>query len=106
MMGYGGRCAIWVEEHPRKHRANGRAPALRIATFPSYEPPRDALQDDGKDAGAIVHPELEVAAGRIRTLHLPGNITLESAYTFDLSDVWGLVGVATLLGELWIVDFS
>ena len=64
VMGYGGRCAMWVEEHPRKHRANGRAPVLRIATFPSYEP-----RDDGKDSGAIVHPELDVAAGRVGTLH-------------------------------------
>ena len=99
-MGYGGRCAMWVEEHPRKYRAGGREPVLRIATFPTYNPP------EGDKTSEYVHPELEVSSGHVGTLHLPDDIALESSYIFSLDDVRGFVGIATLFGELWIVEFT
>ncbi|KAL5531877.1 hypothetical protein ACEPAF_5440 [Sanghuangporus sanghuang] len=109
VIGFGGRCAMWVEEHPSKHqhRADAsegryeRESVLRVATFPTYEP----LEGDDSAAGPV-HHDLEVSRGCVGTLHLPDYIPLESSYTFDLDDVRGLVGVATLFGELWLVDFS
>ncbi|KAL5512565.1 hypothetical protein ACEPAG_3218 [Sanghuangporus baumii] len=109
VIGCGGRCAMWVEEYPSKHqhRADAsegryeRESVLRVATFPTYEP----LEGDDSTAGHV-HHDLEVSRGCVGTLHLPDYIPLESSYTFDLDDVGGLVGVATLFGELWLVDFS
>ncbi|KAI5122337.1 hypothetical protein M0805_002504 [Coniferiporia weirii] len=103
VMGYGGRCALWVEERPQYHRAGDREPVLRVATFPTYEPPPERFGDMRGEV--YVHPELEEARGRVCTLHVPG-VPLDSAYTFDLDDVRGLVGIATAYGEVWLFDCS
>ncbi|THH05476.1 hypothetical protein EW145_g4768 [Phellinidium pouzarii] len=104
VMGYGGRCAIWIEERPRQYHANGREPVLRLATFPTYEPPREQYGESRSEVR--VHPELEEGRGRVSTLHMPPYIPLENAYTFDLDDVRGVVGIVTSHGDIWLIDYS
>ena len=109
VIGFGGRCAMWVEEHAAGHNhgpgPSGRGceaePVLRVATFPAYEP-----SERDKAFAGPVHRELEASRASVGTFHLPAYIPLESSYAFDLDDVSGLVGMATLFGDLWVVDFA
>lgn len=104
VIGYGGRCALWMEEQLQHHQQGGSAPVLRLATFPAYERPPGHYSDRRRDIA--IHPELERGNGHVATLHVSEQIALDCAYAFDLDDIRGLVGIATSLGELWIVHCS
>lgn len=107
VVGYGGRCAIWVEEHEKEYkRGEPRprpTPVVKIATFPSFE---KASADGTADASVFVHPELETARGKVSTLVVPDCVDLDRAYSFDFDDMRGIVGIATSLGEIWLIDYS
>ena len=108
VMGYGGRCAIWIEEHEREgtNGVPGRLhpiPVMKVATFPAFE--RPAI-DGSKGEEVFVHPELEIAQGRVCTLAVPDCVNLDNAYSFDLDDIRGIVGIAMTSGEIVLVDYS
>lgn len=102
VMGYGGRCAVWVEERLNHDQRYEVRPVLRLATFPAYERPMGKYNDVNQDV--TIYPELEKGSGHVATLHVSDQISLENAYSFDLDDISGRVGITTSLGELWIVQ--
>lgn len=107
VMGYGGRCAMWVEEHEKESKSGESRsrpmPVVKAATFPPFE---KTVGGEAEGRSVFVHPELEVARGKVCTLVVPDCVDLDRAYSFDLDDMRGVVGMATSLGEIWLIDYS
>jgi len=109
VMGYGGRCALWVQEGdegsaPQGSRRTNRDGIVKIATFPSH-----ALRDIPVERQTSLldsYTSLERVGGNLCTVHIPECVDVENALAFDLDDVRGVVGVSNSKGEIWLVDYS
>lgn len=97
-IGYGGRCALWIEEIGERGDPEGTKPVMKLVTFPSYEDP--------SAPGRGRHPELADADCNVCTLEVPPGLDLDDAACLDLDDARGVVGIATREGDLWLLDYS
>lgn len=124
VMGYGGRCGMWVEECPvasgsssssssnngssSEHSFNRTRSVMKLAIFPPFESSSEEFSTSTNSVGLsdIHHPELDGPSCHIGELHLPPGIDLEKSYTFELDDVMGHVSVATTFGDIYVIDYS
>ena len=102
VMGYGGRCALWVEEEDSEQRPGpptqtGTEGVVKLATFPSHIP---------RSEMPTAYADLDKEGGNVCQVHLPKCVDVENALAFDLDDVRGVIGLSNNKGEIWMVDFS
>lgn len=102
IMGYGGRCALWVEElDPEEDVETKGTPNLvmKLVTFPAYVDQPDAVQE---------YPASDIPASipKVSTVKLPPEIDINEAVSLDLDDALGLIAIATKKGDMYVVDYS
>lgn len=122
VLGYGGKCAMWIEMmedkspdvdvwHPRVGRL-GRDPIrLRLVTFPSYRPDHESSMTPTSHQSRTINSSMATPFtprydAPICTLMVPPSLNLGEVTGMDLDDTRGIVGLATIKGELWLIDYS